>query len=67
MNLIEQGWTKDEAIQEMVKGGYGFHKKWRNIIEYVKDVDVDRIRNKVEKGGGQPLSQTGGRRFETFS
>jgi len=47
--IVEQGWTKDEAIQEMVKGGYGFHAKWRNIIEYIKNVDVDRIRQKVGK------------------
>ena len=47
--IVEQGWTKDEAIQEMVKGGYGFHAAWRNIIEYVKNVDVERIRKEVEK------------------
>ena len=48
--IVEQGWTKDEAIQEMVKGGYGFHAKWLNIIEYVKNVDVERIRKEVGKG-----------------
>jgi protein tyrosine/serine phosphatase len=42
--IVEQGWTKEEAIQEMVEGGYGFHAVWRNIIEYVKNVDVERIR-----------------------
>lgn len=47
--IVEQGWTKDEAIQEMVKGGYGFHAKWRNIIEYIKNVDVERIRKEVER------------------
>ncbi len=47
--IVEQGWTKEEAIQEMVKGGYGFHAKWRNIIEYVKKVNVERIRKEVEK------------------
>jgi protein tyrosine phosphatase (PTP) superfamily phosphohydrolase (DUF442 family) len=47
--IVEQGWTKDGAIQEMVKGGYGFHAVWGNIIEYVKNVDVERIRKEVEK------------------
>ena len=47
--IVEQGWTKDEAIQEMVEGGYGFHAVWSNIIEYVKNVDVERIRREVEK------------------
>ena len=41
--IVEQGWTKDEAIEEMVKGGYGFHAKWRNIIEYVKKVALFRL------------------------
>lgn len=45
--IVEQGWTKDEAIDEMVNGGYGFHTVWRNIIEYIKNVDVERIRKKI--------------------
>ena len=48
--VVEQGWTKDEAIEEMVNGGYGFHETWRNIIEYVKKVDLDKIRKGVGKG-----------------
>ena len=47
--IVEQGWTKDEAIQEMVKGGYGFNAAWGNIIEYVKNVDAERIRKEVEQ------------------
>lgn len=48
--IVEQGWTKDEAIDEMVNGGYGFPAAWRNIIEYIKNVDVERIRKEVGKG-----------------
>jgi protein tyrosine/serine phosphatase len=47
--IVEQGWTKEDAIQEMVNGGYGFNRFWINIIEYVKHVNVERIRKKVEK------------------
>jgi protein tyrosine/serine phosphatase len=47
--IVEQGWSKDEAIEEMVKGGYGFHAVWSNIIEYVKNVDVVRIGKEVAK------------------
>ena len=46
--ILEQGWTKDEAIEEMVNGGYGFHAKWQNIVDYVKKVNVEKIRTKVE-------------------
>jgi protein tyrosine/serine phosphatase len=44
----EQGWSKDEAIEEMVNGGYGFHSIWSNIIHYVKDVDIDKIKRALE-------------------
>jgi tyrosine-protein phosphatase SIW14 len=47
--VVEQGWTKEEAIQEMVKGGYGFHWLWFRIPGYVKHADVERIRKQVEK------------------
>jgi len=47
--IVVQGWSKDEAISEMVDGGYGFHSVWSNIIEYVKDVDVERIKLGIAK------------------
>ena len=46
--IIEQGWTKEEAIQEMVEGGYRFNRAWINIVQYVKQVDVERIQKKLE-------------------
>ena len=47
--VVEQGWTKEDAIQEMVNGGYGFHRLWFRIVGYVKHADVERIRKQVEK------------------
>jgi protein tyrosine/serine phosphatase len=47
--IVVQGWSKDEAIKEMVDGGYGFHSIWSNIIQYVKKVDVDKIKGEVMK------------------
>ena len=47
--IVEQGWSKDEAIKEMVEGGYGFHAIWANIVDYVKNVDNDRIKKEVAK------------------
>jgi protein tyrosine/serine phosphatase len=47
--IVEQDWTKDEAIQEMVGGGYGFHPTWSNIIKYIRDVDVKKIKIAVSK------------------
>jgi len=47
--IIEQGWTKEEAIHEMVEGGYGYNRAWINILQYVKRVDVEKIRKELEK------------------
>ena len=47
--VVEQGWTKEEAIQEMVNGGYGFHCIWFRIVGYVKHADIEKIRKQVEK------------------
>ncbi|HUN54211.1 MAG TPA: tyrosine-protein phosphatase [Smithella sp.] len=46
--IIYQRWTKDQAIDEMVNGGYGFHTMWyNNIIEYIQRADVDRLRKQI--------------------
>ena len=47
--IVVQGWTKDEAIREMVDGGYGFHPVWSNIIRYVKNADVEKIKRESAK------------------
>jgi protein tyrosine/serine phosphatase len=47
--IVEQGWSKDEAIKEMVYGGYGFHAMWSNIIRYVENVDIEKIKRKLAK------------------
>ncbi|HME43878.1 MAG TPA: tyrosine-protein phosphatase [Syntrophorhabdales bacterium] len=47
--VVEQGWTKEDAIQEMEHGGYGFRPLWFRIVGYVKHADVERIRKQVEK------------------
>jgi protein tyrosine phosphatase (PTP) superfamily phosphohydrolase (DUF442 family) len=41
--IVVQGWSKDEAIEEMTEGGFGFYSGWQNIIEYVHRLDVNEI------------------------
>lgn len=42
-----QGWTKQQAIKEMVDGGYGFHAVWQNLPRWIDELDVDAIRKEV--------------------
>ncbi|HBX49465.1 MAG: hypothetical protein A2275_16695 [Bacteroidetes bacterium RIFOXYA12_FULL_35_11] len=45
--IIEQGWTKQEALDELLNGGYGFHTVFKNIPEYIKNVDIEKIKSKL--------------------
>jgi protein tyrosine/serine phosphatase len=45
--IVVQGWSKEDAIREMIEGGYGFHPVWKNIIAYIRNVDVEKIRREV--------------------
>jgi len=46
--IAVEGWSKDEAIREMTEGGYGFHSVWKNLVDYVRELDVGRIRREAE-------------------
>jgi len=45
--LVFENWTREEALDELVGGGYGFHKIWKNIPKYIKEVDVAGIKAAV--------------------
>lgn len=48
--IIEQGWSREDAIREMTEGGFGFHEIWQNLITYIRELDVDaiqRLRGKI--------------------
>jgi protein tyrosine phosphatase (PTP) superfamily phosphohydrolase (DUF442 family) len=45
--VAEQGWSKDEAIEEMTKGGFGFYSGWKNLINYIRELDIEEIKSKA--------------------
>lgn len=45
--IVIQGWTKEDAIAEMIDGGYGFSPFWTNIIRYLRDLDIDHIKKRA--------------------
>jgi protein tyrosine/serine phosphatase len=42
--VVVEGWTKEDAIKEMTDGGYGFHSIWKNLVAYVRELDVNAIK-----------------------
>jgi len=49
--IVEQGWSREDAIREMKDGGFGFHPLWKNIPRYLAKVDVAKIRRGVDAAG----------------
>lgn len=45
--IAVQGWSKDEAIQEMTKGGFGFHSIWGNLPDFIRKLDIEEIKQKA--------------------
>jgi Protein tyrosine/serine phosphatase len=42
--IIFQGWSREEALDEMINGGYGYHSIWTNLPKYIRGADLNRIR-----------------------
>ncbi len=42
-----QDWSKDEAIAEMAKGGFGFYAGWKNLIDYIRELDIEEIKSRA--------------------
>jgi protein tyrosine/serine phosphatase len=40
-------WTKQQAIDEMTTGGFGFHSVWTNIPKVIEKLDVEKVREKA--------------------
>ena len=40
-----QGWPRQDALDEMKNGGFGFHEIWKDIPEFVeKNADIEKIK-----------------------
>ena len=45
--IVVQDWSKEAAIDEMKRGGYGHHKIWSNLERWIRELNVDALRAKV--------------------
>lgn len=50
--IFVQGWTREQAIAEMREGGFGFYGGWQNLVDYIRELDVERIRDRVSANPG---------------
>jgi protein tyrosine/serine phosphatase len=42
-----EGWSKQQAIDEMTKGGYNFHSVWSNLPKFIEKLDVKKVKEKA--------------------
>ncbi len=49
--IVVEGWSKAEAKDEMINGGFGFHPVWQDLLRYIDALDVDAMRAAVEAQG----------------
>jgi protein tyrosine/serine phosphatase len=56
--IVVQGWSKDDALKEMIDGGYGFHSIWQDLVRYVRNLDVDALKVRLAQAG--PLEDRAG-------
>ena len=47
--LVFQNWSKEEALDELMHGGYGFHAIYDNIPRLLKSLDVEALRAAVNR------------------
>ncbi len=46
--IIFNHWTKAQALDEMIHGGYGYHARfYPNLVELVKNLDVQKMRGEL--------------------
>jgi protein tyrosine/serine phosphatase len=41
--IVAEGWTVEEALAEMTGGGFGFHRVWRGLKTYLRQMDAEAL------------------------
>lgn len=45
--IVVDGWSKEDAIDEMKSGGYNYHSIWKNLITYLREMDPEKLKSKL--------------------
>lgn len=59
--IVVQGWSREDAIDEMTHGGYGYHAVFSNLVDYIRQIDVEKLR---ASAGVSPGTRSGTRSAE---
>lgn len=58
--IVHQKWSREKALAEMRSKKFGFHKMFRNLVKYIKQVKLENIipAPKVKKTEAKPEEKT---------
>lgn len=48
--VVIQGWSKEDALNEMTLGGFGTSNGFRDSVRYMMKADVDKLRTALANG-----------------
>jgi protein tyrosine phosphatase (PTP) superfamily phosphohydrolase (DUF442 family) len=55
--IVVDGWTKRQATDEMINGGFGFHPMWRNLRRYIDGLNIPAIKAELARQGSWSTNQ----------
>lgn len=58
--IAVEGWTKEEAIEEMTEGGFRFHRIWANLADWIAQLDIESISKEAGIRTGTEQEAEGG-------
>ena len=45
--IAVQGWSKEQALDEMTRGGFGFYEGYQGLVRYIRALDVDTLKQRA--------------------
>jgi tyrosine-protein phosphatase SIW14 len=46
--IVVEDWTKDEAIDEMVHGGFDHDTQWDELTDFIRALDIDDLKQELD-------------------
>ena len=47
--IVYQGWSKNQALDEMLHGNFGYHAVWGNIPDYIRNIDIASLKGALRQ------------------
>jgi len=55
--ILVEGWTKTQAIEEMVCGGFGYHEIYSSFVTYLENFDAGKLRRRLKNYAARYVNQ----------